>query len=183
MSNTALSVTLANLALIGALPWVFFTREQRRFGVLWFVTAAPFALAAGCLLLGAGGVLRPAWRATEPLGALLSAGSLALIGLTAGVHRRPLALWHQQHDAPQGIVQCGPYSRVRHPFYSAFLLALAGAACVLPHVATLLILLAGAALLSWTARREERRLCASPFGADYAAYMLRTGRFLPRRSA
>jgi protein-S-isoprenylcysteine O-methyltransferase Ste14 len=41
------------------------------------------------------------------------------------------------------------------------------------------MLLAGVVQLGRTARREERRLLASDFGAEYRAYMQRTGRFLP----
>lgn len=94
-----------------------------------------------------------------------------------------LALWHQNNDDPQHLVTHGAYRHIRHPFYSAFLLAQAGVALHLPHPATILLLVYTALILSYTARREEQRLLASPFGNAYRAYMRRSGRFVPKGSA
>ena len=77
----------------------------------------------------------------------------------------------------------GPYARVRHPFYASFLTALLGALVFSPNAGTLLSFVYALIVLELTARREERRLCASQYGAEYAVYMKRTGRFVPRLSA
>ena len=176
MIRPALLLLLVNFAYIAVLPRVFFRRDGR-FCPMWWVTAAPF-FACGTFLLVASAAPGPALE----LGAVpLSAASIALISLTLGANRVPLALWHQANDAPVGIVMHGPYSRVRHPFYAAFLLALAAALVHSPHPVTALCLGYGLAILNATAAREERRLLASPFGAQYRAYMQRTGRFLPQR--
>jgi protein-S-isoprenylcysteine O-methyltransferase Ste14 len=91
-----------------------------------------------------------------------------------------VALWHQRDDAPQHIVTWGAYRRIRHPFYAAFLLILAGAFLFAPSLGTAATLAFGALQLNRTAAGEERRLAASAFGADYRTYVARTGRFLPR---
>jgi protein-S-isoprenylcysteine O-methyltransferase Ste14 len=186
MTTAALVVLLLDLAFIAALPKIFF-RADGRLNVMWFVTAGPFAVCAVVLLLHAAGVLGPAMTMTpalaavhESVGVALAIGSIALIAYTLGTHRAPLALWHQTDDAPSGIVTHGAYARIRHPFYAAFLLGLAGAAIALPHPGTAIAFVYGVAILNATAAREERRLLASSFGAEYRAYVDRTGRFLPR---
>jgi len=106
-----------------------------------------------------------------------------LIAMTVATHRVPLALWHQDNDAPVHLVTWGPYAYVRHPFYSAFLLAFLAATLAFPHAATLVTLLFGWTMLTATAIREERRLCHSEFGKEYAEYMASAGRFFPRVSS
>lgn len=182
---TAVLVIL-NLMLIGLLPLVFFRRDGR-FNLAWIATAAPFFFVAGVLLLGLAGGLNGFYPANSILGAGLlllaivsAVCSVTLIGLTIGVHRVPLALWHQQNDAPVELVTWGPYARVRHPFYTSFMLALFAACLVLPHWSTLGALIYATICLTITARGEERRLLASAFGHQYRQYCNHTGRFLPR---
>lgn len=184
ISIPILALCLLNLALIGLLPRVFF--RPGRLNANWWATAAPFAVAGGALFAGIMGVLSPAAPAaawaplTGSLAAALCAASVGLIGYTLGTHREPLSLWHQEDDAPHRLVTHGAYSRVRHPFYLAFLLALLGAVLALPHWSTAAALAYALVRLNATAAREERRLLASPFGAEYAAYTRRTGRLWPR---
>jgi protein-S-isoprenylcysteine O-methyltransferase Ste14 len=174
-----------NLALIGSLPLIFF--RSGRLNPRWWVTALPFFAAAGLLALAQAGILPP-WQAGNDimsaaatvLATGFSAGSIALIALTLGVHRTAVSLWHQDDDAPQSLVTHGPYSCVRHPFYAGFLLALAAVAVAAPHPATGLCFLWGLVALRWTAIREEHRLLAGPFAQSYATYVARTGRLLPR---
>jgi protein-S-isoprenylcysteine O-methyltransferase Ste14 len=111
--------------------------------------------------------------------AVLAGCSVALLFLRLGTHRVPLALWHQENDAPASIVTHGAYARIRHPFYAAFLLAFVAAVALFPHLGTVLPLCYAAIRLNATAAREERRLAASEFGDAYREYLARTGRFLP----
>ena len=191
MNPALLTLLLANFAAIGALP-LFFFRRDGRLNLAWLATAIPFFLMVGTLLAAAIGWLHAVnapdvamQAALESSAALASAASLGLLGLTVGSHRVPLALWHQerQRDVPSGIVTWGPYSRIRHPFYSSFLLAFAAACFAFPHVATAMLLFYAAVALTVTAMREERRLASSVFGAHYRDYMARTGRFVPRLGA
>lgn len=181
-THAAYLLVMANFGLIGALPLIFFKR-----GILnrrWFLTALPFALAACGVGASWSDAIHP-WvvgRGAEVLtyaAVAFSAFSLYLIGFTRGANRTPLALWHQDDDAPVEIVTWGPYAWVRHPFYTSFLAAFAAAVCVAPIVATIVPAMLGAAALAVTARREERRLLASPLGPSYAGYAATTGRFVP----
>ena len=184
MNPAVLFLCLLNLGLIGALPRVFF--RPGRLNPAWWATAAPFFSAAGVLGAGLAGVLVPVLPASplrDGFAVILCAASVGLIGFTLGTHREPLSLWHQQEDAPARLVTWGAYSRVRHPFYLSFLLALLGCVAAFPHAATAALLLYACVQLNRTAAREERRLLASAFGAEYAAYLSRTGRLLPRLRA
>ncbi len=185
MNDGILLLYLLTFAFIGLLPRLFFARGS--FHLRWFVTALPFVASPTALLAARRGLLgcwlAPGSRlslAFELASVFPCALAIALIALTLGTHRIPIALWHQEHDAPRSIVTWGPYARLRHPFYAAFLLTLLGAGLFCPNAGTLAAFLYALPVFYLTARREEHRLCASEFGAEYAEYMKRTGRFLPR---
>jgi len=179
MNKATLFLYLMNLAVIGALPFIFF--KQGRFNLMWCVTSAPYVVCAVFLVWAyATGDQRP-WSEISAVAAVpFSAASIALIFFTMGTHRVPLALWHQNNDAPHHIVTYGPYSRIRHPFYTSFLLVLFGALLFSPQVGTFLTFIYALVLLSFTARKEEKRLMNSEFGSEYRRYMQQTGRFFPR---
>lgn len=190
MINAAvLLLFLLNFIFIGALP-IFFFRRDGRFNGMWYLTAAPFFLCSLVLLAAFPGWVSPwapygtaAGRILETVSVLFSVASIGLLFVTVGIHRIPLSLWHQENDAPKQLVTYGPYRWVRHPFYCSFLLALMGAVLFFPHPGTLFNLIYGYLVLNYTAAREERRLKASQFGSEYAEYMSRTGRFVPRGGA
>jgi protein-S-isoprenylcysteine O-methyltransferase Ste14 len=178
-----LVLVVADFGLIGALPRVFFKRGSFNRG--WWLTSLPFWCCSIFLVMAA--ILD--WRSwagtgTTPtvltaIAAVFAAASVGLIFLTIGTHRVPLSLWHQDDDAPVSIVTYGAYARIRHPFYSAFLLAFVSACLLFPSLGTVLPLAYALVGLNVTAAREERRLAASEFGVAYQEYMSRTGRFLP----
>lgn len=201
MPDPAVLLCAVNLLVVAALPRVFFRRG--RLNADWWFTAGPFALAGSALVLAtAHEALTPAtfgdalvlalvgapaeavgsgWSWVRLLAVPAAASSIMLIGFTLGTHREPVSLWHQHDDTPARLVTHGAYARVRHPFYAAFLLALAACVLAVPGPLTVTAMAWAAVQLTRTARREERRLLASSFGPEYAAYMHRTGRFLPRR--
>lgn len=77
------------------------------------------------------------------------------------------------------LVTEGPYRWVRHPFYDAMALLIAGIALI---AANWFMLLTGAvvfSLLALRSRTEEAHLLAR-FGESYRDYRERTGRFVPR---
>lgn len=181
--DAALLVCLLDLALIGALPRVFF--RPGRLNLRWWLTAAPFFLAGGLLLLGAFGELEPRLPAgvvssTRLVAPVLAAASIGLIGFAAGSHAEPVSLWHQPADTPARLATGGAYARVRHPFYAAFLLGLLGCVAALPVVPMAVVFLLAWLQLDRTAAREETRLLRSAHAAEYRAYLRRSGRFLPR---
>jgi len=186
MANTLLVLLLGNFALIGLLPVICFRRDGR-FSARWLLTGAPFFVAPVLLVLGRAGWLPPLFAGRPALqlalgvaAAVLAAASIVLIAATSEAHRVRPALWHQDDDAPAELVTRGPYARIRHPFYSSFLLAFVAAFLALPHAATLACLLYATVALTLTAQREERRLADSAFGDDYRRYVAESGRFLPR---
>jgi protein-S-isoprenylcysteine O-methyltransferase Ste14 len=189
MDDALLFLLLGNFVLIGLLPVIAFRRDGR-FNARWCLTSAPFLLVPLLLILSRTGWLHPfaaGLSAFQPVRALaaaaMSAASVALLAATTAAHRVRPALWHQDDDAPAELVTSGPYARIRHPFYSSFLLAFLAAFLALPHAATLACLLYAGAALNLTASREERRLLASAFGDDYRRYLAASGRFLPRLRA
>jgi protein-S-isoprenylcysteine O-methyltransferase Ste14 len=186
VNRASLLLALLDQVFVAALPWIFFRRDGK-LNARWFATALPYMLSIVLLGAAIGGFV-DAWRpASEALrlamvaaSVVLCAGSIALMAFTLGTHRIPIALWHQENDAPKHIVTWGAYGRVRHPFYASFLLCLTGTVLALPHLVTVLILLYSIVALNLTAAREERRLSQSEFGEEYRQYMTRTGRFWPR---
>lgn len=186
MSSSCALLALSNLAFIGLLPKLFF-RKDGTLNARWLLTAFPFFFAPVLVALAAFGALSPLsfglpheQPVREGIAVLLFVASIALMGFTLGAHRVPLSLWHQDNDDPVHVVTHGPYAVVRHPFYASFLLGLLGVLVALPGMGTLLCFAVALLLLDVTARREERRLLASPFGDEYRAYMRRAGRFAPR---
>jgi protein-S-isoprenylcysteine O-methyltransferase Ste14 len=184
VNKPVLVLIVLNFALIGLLPRIFF-RHDGRLNARWWATALPFGVAPGFLVAASVAGLAPltprSWlTALAMVSVVLSAASIGLIFLTLGTHRIPIALWHQDADAPEHIVTYGAYRWIRHPFYAAFILAFLSAAVFLPHWVTLGALAYALVALNLTARREERRLAGSAFGAQYTQYLGRTGRFVPR---
>lgn len=186
MNGAVVVLFLINFLFVGILPLIFFKRDGR-LNLIWWLTSAPYFLCALFLIVAFFRKISPLSGFGTPLSELLSviavffsAGSIALIAYTLGTHRLRIALWHQNNDAPEHIVTYGAYSRIRHPFYAAFLLALLGALVFCPHPVTLMLLIYGFLVMNHTAAKEEQRLSESKFGAEYRAYIHRTGRFFPR---
>ncbi len=174
---------ILNFAFIGMLPRIFF-KKGGRLTIKWWLTATPFFLCPLALILAAAthvAPLRPhGWALpSELVSVVLSVASIALIFLTLGTHRIPISLWHQDNDDPQHIVTYGAYSKIRHPFYTSFILAFLSAFVFYPSWVTLTLLAYTVVGLNITAAGEERRLARSEFGTEYAEYVARTGRFMP----
>lgn len=84
---------------------------------------------------------------------------------------------------PACLVRRGPYRLMRHPIYTAYLLAwLAGAAAAGQPWLLLSVPLMGA-LYYRAARQEERAFLDGPLAVEYQEYRRRTGMFVPRRAA
>ena len=85
-------------------------------------------------------------------------------------------LYHAQRR--QSLATAGPYARIRHPQYAAFVMILLGFLLQWPTLLTLAmfpILLLMYARLSITEEREAARV----FGAEWDRYASRTPRFFP----
>jgi protein-S-isoprenylcysteine O-methyltransferase Ste14 len=75
-------------------------------------------------------------------------------------------------------VVAGLYRWARHPQYTALAILGLGTLLVWPRFTVLIGYLTMLFLYAWLARSEERN-CLRRFGASYAAYLERTGMFLP----
>ncbi len=186
MNYAALALSLLTCVYIVTLPLTFF--KSGVYNIKWLLTGAPFIGMAASHVFAAIADWQPQlpvswWDTTTIVSVLLNAASIAIIAMTVGTHRIPLALWHQEDDAPRSIVTYGPYARVRHPFYTAFIVYSFAGVLLFPHVITLVWLVYVLVALNLTAAREERRLSASEFGAEYIAYKDTVGRFTPKLRA
>ena len=81
---------------------------------------------------------------------------------------------------PGSLLMTGPYSVVRHPFYSSYLLLWSGWA-IGTWSPWALLPLAAIIVTYWTAARgEEEKFASTAMAEEYAAYKAKTGRFIPR---
>ena len=77
------------------------------------------------------------------------------------------------------LVTTGPYSRIRHPLYTAMLGY--GTSLALVTANWVFIVLAVAVIAGSIARvPKEEQMMIEEFGEEYKAYMQRTGRFFPK---
>ncbi|MDW8052576.1 MAG: isoprenylcysteine carboxylmethyltransferase family protein [Armatimonadota bacterium] len=134
------------------------------------------------ILLGAYGVALTttpsgAWGVWRWLGVpLLGVG--AVIGLLAVLqHGRKLTPLPEPNPS-LGLLQHGVYARIRHPMYVGVILMAFGGAVVLQKAWGVVVATALLLFFYLKACEEERRLLRCY--PQYADYMRRTGRFLPR---
>ncbi|MGR0219689.1 methyltransferase family protein [Agromyces sp. ZXT2-6] len=100
------------------------------------------------------------------LGMAFTVYSLAVLGRSFGVEAKVRTL-----------VQHGPYGVIRNPLYVGEIIVLAGAVCFSPSWAKVGILVLVGVIQVYRAIQEERLLEAHV--PEYAAYKLRTKRFVP----
>lgn len=180
MELSLLVLEVLNFAYVGLLPFIFF-RKDGVWNLQWCLTALPYVIGPAIAIAGYAGFLEAQADLTflAPLAVLMFAFSIALISATISIHRVPVSLWHQENDSPVNIVTDGPYARVRHPFYTSFIICLLGSVIAFPHVLTIALALYTAIALNLTAAKEEGKLSKSEFGEEYRAYIEKTGRFFP----
>ena len=77
------------------------------------------------------------------------------------------------------LATTGPYARIRHPQYAAFVLIMFGFLVQWPTLLTLAMFPVLAYMYVRLARREEREVAAE-FGPEYQRYAARTPAFIPR---
>jgi len=93
------------------------------------------------------------------------------------------AAWKVLYQAQRehGLATTGPYARVRHPQYDAFVLIMFGFLLQWPTILTLLMFPVLVWMYMRLARTEERDSEAR-FGAQWREYAARTPRFIPQRA-
>ena len=137
------------------------------------------ALVIQPVLLPRLGLSTTAWwgLAIQAVGLALILSGLAL-HWWARSHLRHFYVEDVQFQEGQYLVDTGPYRRVRHPVFSSFFLIALGMMLVNPALTTLAMAVYVAIDFTSAARQEEALL--SDKLPEYAGYMQRTGRFIPR---
>lgn len=132
-------------------------------------------LVASQVMLIAGLVATSGWPSTGALAWMVVGGVLGLWALGC-MPLHQLRIVPEVH--PRGrLVRRGPYRWIRHPMYSAVLLATVGLVATAPAPLRIAMGLALAVLLVGKLMREERLLRAAY--PDYAAYQAATRRLVP----
>ena len=130
----------------------------------------------------------PAFALTDPTYAGLrwvAAGvALLCLLLTAWCWARMDANWSMAvSEAQRGeLIVDGLFARVRHPIYALSVMLMLCSAVIVATVPMLVIAVIHVVLMHLKARNEERHLLKM-HGDAYAAYLRRTGRFVPRVGA
>ena len=117
------------------------------------------------------------WKGNPHFGPLhIASDLLVLLGLILLA-----ASWKILYRAQRNfhIARTGPYSFIRHPQYTAFILIMIGYLIQWPTLPTLLMFPVLIWLYARLARREEQESLAQ-YGDAYASYAERTPRFFPR---
>jgi protein-S-isoprenylcysteine O-methyltransferase Ste14 len=107
---------------------------------------------------------------------------VSLIGafLVLWIHRVLGKQYSAQQEIQQDheIITVGPYSRVRHPMYTVFILYSISVSIISSNILLIIFTILIAIPFPQLARNEEKML-TEEFGQGYVDYMARTGRFLP----
>jgi len=125
----------------------------------------------GLTIPGAGGL------AIQAAGLLTALGALAL-HVWARLHLRHFYAERVEVLPNHRVIDTGPYALVRHPIIASFFGMVIGLFLINPAATTLLVMLYTFWDFGRAALREEKLLSQNL--PDYAAYMQRTPRFLPR---
>jgi len=107
---------------------------------------------------------------TFPLSFAALIGGSALIAAGCHICVKWYIYWKRNYRGE--ILIGGPYSKVRHPFYSGFLILAVGVAVTMPAVETLALALISVAGVVFSIPREEG-LLLQRFGGEYRDYMQR----------
>ena len=140
----------------------------------WVLVAIQFALMITLLVVP--------WRKPEPVSLII--GIAVLVGgLTLGVLSfRALGSALTANPVPRekaSLVTKGVYAQVRHPIYTAVVLAAAGFTLAVGSMWTLLVAI-GLAVFLFSKSRWEDRLLARKFGAEWDEWAKRTGALVPK---
>ena len=100
------------------------------------------------------------------LASLVVGGPLTLLG--AYLCLRWWIFWRRNYAGK--LLTHGPYSRVRHPFYSAFLLLAVGLAILFTIMETVMLATLSIVVILFYVKREEAALLAQ-YGKAYREYM------------
>jgi protein-S-isoprenylcysteine O-methyltransferase Ste14 len=122
----------------------------------------------------------PDWRRAAGFSLHLSA--IILFGLAVLTTRRKRPALAFAGNRPDHVFSSGPYSYIRHPFYTSYLLFWLGCTVATWSLVSLILFLALAAIYTTAALGEERGFSHSALHGEYEEYRKRTGFFWPKLS-
>lgn len=114
------------------------------------------------------------------LGCVGLLASLALFEWSVRATGTEFFSWAMSQDLPQFVFDRGPYAYIRNPFYASYLAAYISAAMALQTVISYAVVVVMGVLFLGVALFEEKKFARSTVKDQYAQYLRRTGRFLPR---
>lgn len=179
--DAATAIALAALAIcLVSFAWAmvrFFTLPGGRNAGIDMVrllgTGFGFGSCAGLLLLGAESPDHAA------LSLLVSTTSFGLFWWAIGSNRRRPLSFAFSSDLPRHLNHAGPYRCIRHPLYTAYLLAWLSAPIATGEPLLLLPFVVMAVIYHAAARLEERKFETSALRDHYTAYRSTAGMFWP----
>ncbi|HVJ64303.1 MAG TPA: isoprenylcysteine carboxylmethyltransferase family protein [Bdellovibrionota bacterium] len=116
----------------------------------------------------------------ETIGWIVQTASAALFWWTRRVnHQRPLTLAYHT-DTPTHLNRSGPYRFIRHPFYTAYIMAPLACAMYTLSPLSLVAALINYWLYNRAAAFEENKFTQSALSSDYELFKTQAGRFWPK---
>jgi len=117
------------------------------------------------------------WQGNPHFGPLHLLSDMLIIGGLVLLAKSWKVLYRAQHD--HTVASTGPYARIRHPQYTAFIMIMFGYLIQWATLPTLLMFPLLAVLYKRLARREEKE-ALEQFGEQYTRYAENLPRFFPR---
>ena len=119
------------------------------------------------------------WQGNAHFGPLHTISNILVLGGLALLAVSWKVLFRAQRDST--IARTGPYARLRHPQYAAFIIIMIGFLLQWPTIPTLIMFPVLVVIYSGLARREEME-AFERFGELYVQYAKITPQFIPRIS-
>lgn len=175
----SLLLLLSGIAGSGAFAWAVrghFVGEK---------TPAAMRILLALSLAGIVVFLFAIWRISAPdwrraAGFCLHLSAIALFGWAVLATRQKRPALAFAGDRPDHVFRAGPYSYIRHPFYTSYLLFWLGCAVATSSLVMLTIFLSLAAIYTIAALGEERNFSRSALRDEYQAYRKDAGPFWPK---
>jgi protein-S-isoprenylcysteine O-methyltransferase Ste14 len=117
--------------------------------------------------------------ALQVFGIALYGLALVVFGWARAAHGSQRPAFVGVDVKPSFLTQTGPYRVIRHPIYTAYVLAWLAGPVIAAQPWLLLTTVWMFVLHYRAARQEELSFAHTPFAQEYAAYQRRTGMFVP----
>lgn len=173
-----LIVTLVALATLGSYIWSVrnhFETAARQAGTR-LIDVMVLVCAVYCSWMTWQAVQEPS---IQLVGIAVMLGGLVLFWATIRETRNAKLLAAFSDKNPASLVSTGPYSYVRHPFYSAYILFWLGFAISTGSLVAIGLSLIMVVIYWQAAKQEEQKFSGTQMADDYAAFAKGRKRFIP----